>query len=280
MRTIEIQRQALNFKEYVKRRAYEGDFQTLIKDEVLVTENGQPRILYIRLPENKTKFIRQACKNIRYEKNIRTTGLKTQSRIFGYNPRNTIRKDYCSATSMAAESPIEHSIICEFGEYLASIYKEYFPEVYGKHRDLVEAHNLAEWRLKNTPFTSGIVNKDNALKYHFDSGNITNVLSNMVVFKRNIGGGYLSCPEFGIGLEAADNTAVLFDGQNILHGVTPIQANPGGYRYSVVYYSLRQMWNCLPITEEIARARQVRINRETKRANGLVSMEDLQLDHK
>lgn len=278
MKTIEIKRKPLNFKEYVKRSAKESDYDTLITEPTLVTENGEPRILYINLPKEDTKYLRQAVKNIRYEENIRTTGLKTRSRIFGYSPRNTIRKDFCSATSLAAESPLEHSVICNYGEYLAEIYKEYFPNIYNKHRELVEERSLEEWKIKNTPFTSGIVNKNNPLKYHFDSGNITNVLSNMVVLKRNTAGGFLACPEFNIGLECADNTAVLFDGQNILHGVTPIKSEENGYRYTVVYYSLRQMWNCLPLTEELARIRQVRQKRETNRAN--IEASQLQYDPK
>jgi len=50
------------------------------------------------------------------------------------------------------------------------------------------------------------------------------------------------------------------------------------YRYSVVYYSLKQVWNCPPLSEEILRAREVRNKRETKRASGETSIDDLQLD--
>lgn len=278
MKTIEAQRIPVNFKEYVKRSAKETDYKTLITEPCLITENGEPKILYINLEKEKTKYLRQACKNIRYEKSERTSGLKTQSRIFGYSPRNTIRKDFCSSTSMAAQHPLEHSVICNFGEYIAGLYEEYFPEIYNKHKNLVKENNLDEWKIPCTPFTSGIVNKNNPLKYHFDAGNISDVLSNMVVFKKNVKGGYLACPEFDFAFECADNTAVLFDGQKILHGVTPLSKNEKGYRYSVVYYSLKQMWNCLPLTEEIIRAREVRNKRETKRSSGEVGINDLQLD--
>src|SRR5690606_4783398 len=161
MKTIRITRKEFNFYEYVKRKAEISDFETLITDEVLVTENGQPKILYAKLPDEKTKFIRQACKNIKYETNTRTTGLKTRSRIFGYNPRNTIRKDFCSSTSLAIESPTEHQIICDFGEYLSELYLKYFPDVYKAHNDIVKEKMLDEWKINNTPFTSGIVNKNN-----------------------------------------------------------------------------------------------------------------------
>lgn len=271
MKIIEINRTELNYKDYIKRRAEEQDYSILITEDVLVTENNKPKILYMKLPIEVTKYARQSVKNIRYDTGTRTSGLKTTSRIFGYNPRNTIRKDYCSTTSMANEHPNEHAAICDFGKYLSELYLKYFPDVYSTHTEITEMKMQKEWVIENTPFTSGIVNKNNPLKYHFDAGNIKNVLSNMVVFKKGVQGGFLSCPEFNIGFEVADNTVILFDGQNILHGVTPIKKQTqDAYRYSIVYYTLQQIWNCLPIDEEIARARNKRYERETKRANGNV----------
>lgn len=267
MKKIEIKRKEVDFKEYVKRSAKESDYSTLITEECLITENGNPKILYAKLDEEKTKYIRQAVKNIRYDESTRTGGLKTRSRIFGYNPRNVIRKDFCSATSLSVESPVEHQIICDFGHELSELYAHNFPDIYKRHGDVTTEKMLSEWVLSGTPFTSGIVNKNNPLKYHFDSGNLKDVLSNMVVFKNGVEGGFLSCPEFDVGFEVADNTVILFDGQNILHGVTPITSrHKKGYRYSVVYYTLQQIWNCLPMTEEIARARNVRVKREKNRA--------------
>ena len=277
MQTVELLQKELDYKQYVKRRANETDYQTLIKDDVLITTDGKPRILYKKLPKEDTALVRQACKNVRYNKEQRTAGLKTESTIFGYNPRNTIRKDFCSVTSMAYNYPKEHNIICGFGGYMSKLYKEHFPNIYNKHKDIVNEKMLKEWVLNDTPFTSGIVNRNNPLKYHFDAGNIQGVLSNMVVFKNGVKGGYLSCPEFDIGFEVGDNTVILFDGQKILHGVTPIsKRDDKAYRYSVVYYTLKQIWNCEPIDEEIARARQVRYKREHKRAAGGVNKEDLQ----
>jgi len=267
MRKIEAQRKEVDYKDFIKRSAKETDYSTLITDDVLITENGNPKILYAKLSNELTKYIRQAVKNIRYDESTRTGGLKTRSRIFGYNPRNTIRKDFCSATSLSVESPLEHKVICDFGEELSDLYAEHFPDIYKRHGDVTNEKMLTEWVLGETPFTSGIVNKNNPLKYHFDSGNVKDVLSNMVVFKNGVEGGYLACPEFDIGFEVADNTVVLFDGQNILHGVTPIKnKHPKGYRYSVVYYTLQQIWNCLPMTQEMARARNVRQKREKNRA--------------
>jgi len=267
MKTVEIKKRDLDYREYVKRSAREEDYDTLITGDTLVLENGEPKILYKKLDTELTKYVRQATKNIKYQTGTRTGGLKSTSRIFGYNPRNTIRKDFCSVTSLAVDYPTEHKIICDFGAELADMYAEYFPNVYKRHEEVTNSRMLDEWILKDTPFTSGIINKNNPLKYHFDAGNIKNVLSNMVVFKNGIQGGYLACPEYNVGFEVADNTVILFDGQNILHGVTKItQAHPKGYRYSIVYYTLQQIWNCLPMSEELARVRNVRHKREVSRA--------------
>jgi len=121
--------------------------------------------------------------------------------------------------------------------------------------------------MEGTPFTSGIVNKNNPLKYHHDSGNFKNVLSNMIVLKRGVKGGRLSCPEYDIKFECDDNCVVIFDGAQILHGVTPIIKPEGEetYRYSVVYYSLEQMWKCDSVNEEVKRIRKVKKEREFKR---------------
>ncbi len=66
-------------------------------------------------------------------------------------------------------------------------------------------------------------------------------------------------------LEIANDSVLLFDGQDILHGVTPFTVSDDGYRYTVVYYSLQRMWDCLTITDELARIRNLKTQRERKR---------------
>jgi len=269
MNTIEIQRKEINLSEYKKRTAFDGDFSRLIIEPTIITENGVPIILYAKVGDGETKDVRAAVRSIRYQKSTRTTGLSSTSAVFGYNPRNTIRRNYCGATAMSRSFPAQHATIAAFSESLTQIYQTNFPDVFSAHEKVSSERILPEWHMGATPFTSGIVNKNNPLKYHFDSGNIEGVFSNMVVFKSGVSGGHLSCPEFGLGFECADNTIILFDGQKILHGVTPIKnQTKDAYRYSVVYYTLQQMWNCLPISDEIIFARKQRVRRENKRVLG------------
>ena len=73
-------------------------------------------------------------------------------------------------------------------------------------------------------------------------------------------------PEIDISLEVADNSLTIFDGQDLLHGVSPIEyIHEESYRYSVVYYSLERMWQCMTVGEEISRIRSKKMTREINR---------------
>ncbi len=122
-----------------------------------------------------------------------------------------------------------------------------------------------QYVLAGTMFTSGIVNENNPLQYHYDSGNYNGVYSAMFGFKQGVRGGYLSVPQLDVGFEIADSSLLLFDGQGLLHGVTPIKKlRKDAKRYSIVYYSLKQMWNCDTPGEELERLRNRRTEMERK----------------
>lgn len=266
-RVIEIQPSDINYKNFVKRTALNGDIENVIKDSVVITTNGQIKVIYLDLDDIglDCREITEAVKRIKYEQTERTGGLKTTSRIFGFAPRVALRKDFCSSTSLARQFPKEHSIICKYAEKISDIYLNTDPETYKKHSEMTNKV-LPEWKIKRSIFTSGIVNKNNPLKYHFDSGNFKDVYSCMLGFKYNVEGGYLAIPAYNLALEIKNNSLLIFDGQNIMHGVTPIKyLSKDAYRYTIVYYSLKQMWNCLPLTEEVARIRNVKTQREYRR---------------
>ena len=266
---LEIHPKELEISAFKKRTALEEDCARIIDYDCLVTTNGVPRILYCKV-NSDTKALRWAVKTIKYETSDRTAGLKTTSAIFGFSPKVALRKDFCSSTAMARNFPKQHFVICEFSKELTKLYEKYFPETLKRHYELADKKVRKEWNLEGTPFTSGIVNKNNPLKYHHDAGNFKDVLSNMIVFKKGVSGGRLACPEYDVRFECSDNHVVIFDGAEILHGVTPIirSDSPDSYRYSVVYYSLEQMWKCDSVNEEVERIRKVKKEREFKRLDG------------
>jgi hypothetical protein len=96
----------------------------------------------------------------------------------------------------------------------------------------------------------------------------------MIVFKGGIQGGHLSVPEYGLRFKLPNNSLFMFDGQGLLHGVTPIKMeSPASYRYSIVYYTLKRMWQCLEVNEELIRIRKKRALMEEARMENPISEE-------
>jgi hypothetical protein len=270
MKIIDVTAKELNTKEYKMRYATESDADILIKEDTLLVEDGNPILLYKKIDWCDTDELLNACHKVKYTTDTRlpkkeSKGITTRSAIFGYKPRIPLRQDFCSATAMANNQPQEHNVVTKFAEQLTGFYKEYFPETFAIHEAKMDSIK-SEWRIPNSIFTSGIINKNNPLQYHHDTGNFKGVLSNMVAFKKGMIGGRLVLPEYNIKLEISDNTLTIFDGQSIVHGVTPLKKfTKDSYRYTIVYYSLEQMWKCDTIKEEVIRIRKLKKQRELKR---------------
>lgn len=275
LKIIEVRKKPdINYKDFVKRSALESDYETLIDESCILVDadTGETLVIYVELPFDDREII-GALTRTKFSKNRRVSGLVTTSRIFGFSPREPRRMDYCTSTSYSREQPKEHAIVCKYGMQIAGLYHEFAPDIEKKHQELMKQNVLDEYSIHDTPFTSGIINKNNPLKYHFDAGNFKNVFSCMAVFKRDVEGGHLSLPEYGLGVYLRPNTVFMFDGQSILHGVTPIKyLSKNAFRYSIVYYSLQRMWNCMPLSEELARIRQVRTTRENNRMKQIEEM--------
>ena len=129
---------------------------------------------------------------------------------------------------------------------------------------------LTEKYLVSGVYTGGIVNKNSALGGHVDGGNVKKTWNSQLTIKKGIEGGYLVMPELRIALEVADGSMALFEAQSVWHGVTPVlKTRVDAVRYSVVWYCLAQLKNCLGPEEELQRIQLKKTEREWKRA-GLV----------
>lgn len=277
MKILELKNKNLDYKQFIKRSALETDYDYLITEPTIGVENGEIKFVYDYIPDSvPTADIVSSLKNISYHEGKRARGLVSRSRIFGFRPRLEMRADFCSATSLAVEFPKEHDLVCNFASTIENIYKRNHPDGFAYHKGLSDERLKNSYRIKGSVFTSGIINKNNPLKYHFDTGNFTKVYSCMPVFKSGIKGGHLALPEYGVGIELKDRSIFMFDGQGIMHGVTPIkQESPMSYRYSVVYYTLKRIWQCLEIDEELARIRSKKTKREKERMNMPAEKEEM-----
>lgn len=256
----------LNMKNYVKRSASEDDYKTLINESCVAIDKttGDIIFLYTDVGIDTTELV-AGLKEIQYAKTERSAGLVTNSRVFGYRPRITMRSDFCSSASLTRENPHVSDLLAKLAMRMQELYKQYIPITFEEHTKR-STEIRPEWLIKDTLFSSGIVNKNNQLRYHRDAGNFENVFSCMLVLKGGVEGGFLSIPEYGVGVELKNNTVLMFNGQKLMHGVTPIKRqNTLSYRFSVVFYTLKSMWNCLEIGEEIDRIKKKKTEREFKR---------------
>jgi hypothetical protein len=264
MRFIDVEKKGIKPGDYRNRSAKAEDCAELVSDSCVLKENGEVKLIYVANFTQNHDIV-NALQRIQYRKTDRSGGLVTNSRIFGWSPRVTHRKDFCSGTSLLDDFPREHGIIADYAKVVEAVYRELAPTVWLSHRDKAERIK-ANWHLPESVYTSGIINKDNPLNYHFDSGNIPATFSSMLVFKKDVDGGHLNLPDYGFSIECADSSLVVFDGQGILHGVTPIEKKSiNAFRYSVVFYTLQSMWNCLNPGEELARIRETKAKRENGR---------------
>lgn len=269
MERLALPRRSITYKDYKFRVAQERDGSAIIgkPDTLILDEQGQPVIAMLQ-PTDDLEPLRAALRRVQVSIDHRTRGLPSQSRVFGYQPRNSIRHDYCKVSRMAFDHPQEHQVLTRYATVAEKHYRALRPDEHAHHESLA-AQVRPEYHLEQSVFTSGIVNKNNPLPYHLDKGNFPGAWSAMFVFKHKCAGGYLSVPEYDATFTLPDKSLFLFNGAIMVHGVTPIRLlAPEAYRFSVVYYSLHQMWRCAPPGEEVARIQKLRTERERKRAHG------------
>ena len=266
MQCLDKKPKKINVKEFRHRRADDADCSSLITEDTVILKDGVPVIVYIKNAAGNTSAAFKALQSIKYQRDRRTSGLVTESRIFGYSPRNGPRNAPCRATVMNREYPEQYQLLESLAEGASDQYHKVNELLAKHHKSLTDERVLPNYKIGESMFTSGIINHNNPLNYHFDSGNYKGVWSAMFGFKRQVKGGHLACPEYDMKLEIADGSLTLFDGQAILHGVTPIRKmSKAAKRYTIVFYSLRQMWSCEEPYDELERMRKYRMEIEKKR---------------
>jgi hypothetical protein len=266
MQFLNVKLKKIDCAAYRKNHATEADCSTLITEDTTVLVDDKPIIVYLANLQHRTDELFNALTKIKYETSTRTNGLVTSSKIFGYAPKNEIRNLSCRAASIAFQQPQESAVLKKFASIASAEYHKTNEQLAKKHIEMTDNNVKPNYRMNDSMFTSGIVNHNNPLKYHFDSGNYIGVWSAMFALKKDVGGGHLACPEIDIAFECRNGSLTMFDGQSILHGVTPIvKKTPEAVRFTVVYYSLKKMWSCESPEQEIELMRNKRTNIEKGR---------------
>ena len=115
MRTINLTKHEVEKKDFVKRPALRKDFKTLITESCILKHEDKIIGVYLVLPKTSKRLLK-AIKRIDIGgRNKRSGGIRSESRIFGNSPRDTMRKDYCSSAMLAHDFHYEHEMICSYG---------------------------------------------------------------------------------------------------------------------------------------------------------------------
>lgn len=269
MRTLEIKTKYDRI-DLLRASPQESDCRNLITESFKMIVDGKVRAVY--LTDQPLSLLYSAVSKLDKKSfgiSRRLAGIAGGfSRTFGYAPRDPLRQhDYCTRTALYRQKPDVAKVLTEHAEHLSSIYRSVFPESHESQTNLIKNTVRPEWVMPGGIFTSGIVNWNNPLQYHYDAGNFEDTWSVMCVFKKKTDGGHLIIPDFDVKVELAHSSIFLFDGQQDLHGVTPIiKREEDSHRYSVVYYALSRMCKCKSPTEELKHAQKSRTETEMKRA--------------
>jgi hypothetical protein len=245
---------------------------------VLMTDegNGEPIVLYLPLDRDRVGALRRAVIAATAENpgHMGRGSVSARSRTFGYMPRRPVYgREGCQTTSLALETPSAELVLDELAGHLQGMLAEVLPERVAADTDAASPID-SSWRLGESLYSSGVINRSSQLPYHRDVFNYP-VISAMPVLRRGMSGGYLHLPEYDLTVPCRDGWVVFFPGQQFIHGVTPMQRTKAdGYRYSVVYYALKGMRDCHTAAVETGYARQRRTEREREMARRIAAGED------
>lgn len=195
--------------------------------------------------------------------NGRVNGLANKNAVFGWTPPTPVRRrDFCGACRPNRLAPALMLALAEIAQRLDSALRNEAPNAWAHLHELAAGIG-PDWRFPGTGWTSAIINDTAALPYHKDGGNTAGSWSAMAVVRRGVEGGHLHLPDVDLTVPCDHGTAVLFSGQQHLHGVTPFRRRtPRAYRYTIVFYQRSLMNNCGSPAEELRKQHQKRTERE------------------
>jgi len=201
----------------------------------------------------------------------RLNGMAVTHRTFGYQPPVPMRRRYgCSRSQFNTEYPRAMDQIAQFCRVAEHVFRTNASDVHDITARKVRDAIAPAWLIAGTPWSSGIINKTVSLPYHKDQSNVTSSWSAMLVCRRQVAGGYLHLADYDTYLSVPHGSITIFDGQSIVHGVTPMtMTHPAAFRYSLVTYAKVGMRKCCADpTQEAQRAAVEATEAEDKRATG------------
>ena len=152
------------------------------------------------------------------------------------------RIPYGRATSYTQRNPEKFAMAYPFLQQLATGFKDLLPWRYNNQMEAAKKLDPA-FLVPETPFTTVTVNKTFRTAAHYDAGDLTSGLSNLLVLSNDgkYTGGYLVAPEYRVAVNPRPGDLLLINNHEVMHGNTPIECPEGSERISLVVYFREKM---------------------------------------
>jgi hypothetical protein len=153
------------------------------------------------------------------------------------------RLPYGRATSYTAREPEKFAMAFPFLQQLAQGFKDLLPWRYNNQMEAAKKMD-PRFLVPETPFTTVTVNKSFRTACHYDAGDFTNGLSNLLTLTNNgnYKGCYLVAPEYRVAVNPRPGDLLLINNHEVMHGNTQIELlDDVAERISLVVYFREKM---------------------------------------
>jgi hypothetical protein len=147
------------------------------------------------------------------------------------------------ATSYTAREPEKFAMAYPFLQSLAKGFKDLLPWRYNNQMEAAKKLD-PRFLVPETPFTTVTVNRSFRTACHFDAGDLTSGLSNLLTLTNN--GNYRGChlvaPEYRVAVNPRPGDLLLINNHEVMHGNTQIELlDEEAERISLVVYFREKM---------------------------------------
>lgn len=244
-----------------------------------VRDKAYPSLHHLRkqTTDNRGKYSGASRVYDFHEDGSKTTNSRTRtaegkrllvaSAIVGYYDRSG-RFPFCRETAFTNKEPEKWAELLPMCEFVGELMKAVVPKRHQLQAD--QAKKSPDFVIGKTPFTTLTVNNNVApAATHTDKGDYKDGLG--IISCARVGqytGAWLVFPEYMVGADLRDGDVIFFNSHD-WHGVTPMIAeSDDAERITVVYYCRQNMAECLPLAQELERAKARGIGAKTKERMG------------
>lgn len=263
---IRVSRRAFDDKEFLGRPPLPEHYDHVVRSDADVYCDGELVAVYRRLDAKVCGPLLAAFKALKFGGSARVgqKTLKSENVVFGFSPRSPLRRNYCSACLLSREKPRIYEEMEKWAVRADDFIRLNAPDAYKRYKEQADTISL-DWRIAGTVFTTGQINDSSAVRYHRDAADLKHTWNVITVLNHDVVGGYTVVPAFRVAFDAQGPIQVGFSTPDEVHGVTPIHRRAGrGYRYSMIFYTMKGMLNCGTPEEELKRVREWSTKTEQK----------------